>query len=126
MHALRDREMIPALLASGIILYGVIQLIVALIAVALAWKWKKYEFLAGLSFLLIYSMVEIIDVYFFTILNEVYLDVAQFGFILLAIICFIIGMHPSWAPRLISGMMQRSISDKTPRNESIISFLRRS
>ena len=52
--------MIPTLLASGIILYGVIQVIVALIAVALAWKWKKFEFLAGLCFLFLYSFVEII------------------------------------------------------------------
>jgi len=37
--------MIPALLASGIILYEIIQMIVALIAVFLAVKWNKPEFL---------------------------------------------------------------------------------
>jgi len=118
--------MISALLESGIILYGFFQVLVAFIAVILAVKWKKYEFLAGLSFLLLYSIVEIIDMFFFTILHDVYLDIAQFGFILLAIIFFIIGMHPSWAPKLVSGMRERNTECKSSRNESIISILKRS
>jgi hypothetical protein len=118
--------MISALLESGIILYGLIQVLVAFIAVILTVKWEKYEFLAGLFFLLLYSIVEIIDVFYFTVRNEVYFDVAQYGFILLAIIFFIIGMHPSWAPRLVSGMREQNTDRKPPRNESIISFLRRS
>ncbi len=39
--------MIPILLASGVILYGIIQLIAAFIAVLLAVKWNKFEFLPG-------------------------------------------------------------------------------
>jgi hypothetical protein len=118
--------MISALLESGIILYGFLQVLVAFIAVILALKWEKYEFFAGLSFLLIYSIVELIDVYFFTILNGMFIDVAQFGFILLAIIFFIIGMHPTWAPKMVSGLGQRKIEHKSSRNESVLSILRKS
>ena len=118
--------MISALLESGIILYGFFQVLIALTAVILALKWEKYEFLAGLFFLFLYSIIEIIDLYFFTILHDMYLDVAQFGFILLAIIFFIIGMHPSWAPKLVSGMRERNTECKPSRNESIISILRKS
>jgi hypothetical protein len=110
-------------------LYGLLQVLVACIAVILAVKWKKYEFLAGLFFLFLYSIVEIIDAFFFTILNGVYLDVAQFGFILLAIIFFIIGMHPTWAPNLVSDMTGRNTKFKPPkpsRKESVFSILRKS
>jgi len=118
--------MISVLLESGILLYGIFQVLVAFSAVILAMKWKKYEFLAGLSFLFLYSVIELIDLFFFTILNEVYFDVAQFGFILLAIIFFIMGMHPSLAPRLVSGMPVRKTEGKQPRSESLISLLRKS
>jgi hypothetical protein len=56
----------------------------------------------------------------------IFLDVAQFGFILLAIVFFIIGMHPTWAPKLVSGMREQNTKYKPPRNESIISILRKS
>ena len=90
-------QMIPTFLASGIVLYGIIQLIVALLAVYLAVKWNKNEFLPGLFFLFLYAFVEVIDLFFFTILEGIFIDVAQFGFILLAIIFFIVGMHPACA-----------------------------
>jgi hypothetical protein len=106
-------------------LYGFFQVIVALIAVILALKWNKYDFLAGLLMLLLYSVVEIIDLFFLTILNNVFLDVAQFGFILLAIIFFIIGMHPSWAPRLVSGLGGQKTGHKTSRSESVFTILRK-
>lgn len=121
--------MISVILESGIILYGLLQVLIAGIGVILAVKWKKFEFLAGLFFLLLYSIVAIIDTFFFSILNGVYIDVAQFGFILLAIIFFIIGMHPAWAPRLVSGMAGRNAECKPlnpSRNESAISILRKS
>jgi hypothetical protein len=117
--------MIPTLLASGIILYGIIQLIAALIAVFLAVIWNKYEFLAGLSFLLLYAIVQMIDVFFFTIVRGVFLDIAQFGFILIAISFFIIGMHPTWAPKLVSGMRERNTEHKHSRDESLISILKK-
>jgi hypothetical protein len=118
--------MISPFLESGIMLYGFVQVTVASIAVILAMKWKKFEFLAGLSFLLLYSIMEIIDTFFFTFLNSVFLDVAQFGFILLAIIFFIIGMHPSWSPRLVPGRGERTTEHKPSNNESVLSILRKS
>ncbi len=89
--------MIPTLLASGIMLYGVIQLAVALIAVVLALKWHKSQFLPGLFFLFLYTALEVIDLFFFTVVNSSFIDVAQFGFILIALLFFIAGMHPSWS-----------------------------
>ena len=120
-----DVEMIPTLLASGLIIYGFFQVTIAFTAVVLSVKWNKYEFLAGLSFLLIYSIVYLVDTFFFTIVNGVFFDVAQFGFILLAIIFFIIGMHPTWAPKLASGMRERHTGHNSPRDESLISILKR-
>lgn len=117
--------MISALLETGIIFYGFFQVLIAFIAVILAVEWKKFEFLAGLSFLLLYSVVELVDMFFFTIVHDVYLDVAQFGFILLAIIFFMIGMHPLWGPKLASGMMKRNAGKNSPRDTSIISDLRK-
>jgi ABC-type polysaccharide/polyol phosphate export permease len=118
--------MISVLLESAIILYGFLQVLVAFIAVILAVKWEKYEFLAGLFLLLLYSIVEIIDMFIFTILNNVFFDIAQFGFILLAIIFFIIGMHPSWSPKLVSGLKKRKPEHNPSRTESVISILRKS
>lgn len=117
--------MIPTLLAYGIILYGIIQLIVAIIAVILAVKWNKYEFLVGLSFLLLYAIANMIDVFLFTIVHGVYLDVAQFGFILLAIIFFILGMQPSWLPRLESDVRQQDTDTPSTRPQSLMSILRK-
>ena len=117
--------MISALIESGIILYGFFQVTVAFTAVVLSVKWNKYEFLAGLSFLLIYTIVYLVDTFVFTIVYGVFLDVAQFGFILLAIVFFIIGMHPSYAPKLVSGMKERNTNFKHSRDESLISILKK-
>jgi len=117
--------MIPALLASGIILYEIIQMIVALIAVFLAVKWNKPEFLPGLSFLLLYTIFSLIDVFFFTIVGGVFLDIAQFGFILCSIIFFIIGMHPTWSPKLISDKRQRNPEIKASKSESVLSIIKK-
>lgn len=118
--------MLSPFLETGIILYGFVQAVIAFFAVILAVKWKKSEFLAGLSFLFVYSIVELIDTFFFTILNSVFIDVAQFGFILLAIIFFIIGMHPSWSPRLAPCLRERTNEDKPAKQESVLSILRKS
>ena len=91
--------MIPALFESGMILYGIIQVLIASFAVILAVKWDKFEFLAGLICLLLYAIIEVVTTFFFTINQGLYIDIAQFGFIMLAIVFFIIGMHPSWAPQ---------------------------
>jgi hypothetical protein len=117
--------MIPLLMASSIIFYGIIQLIVALIAVILAVKWNKPEFLPGLFFLLLYTIIEVIDLFFFTIINNIFIDVAQFGFILIAILFFIVGMHPSWSQKLVSGKKVNNTRPAPPRNESIISLVKK-
>ena len=117
--------MIPFLLASGFMLYGLIQLGIAFIAVLLAIKWDKFEFLPGLAFLLLYTVIEAIDLFFFTIENRIFIDVAQFGFILLAIIFFIIGMHPAYAPKMVSTIGKRKNESAPPGNESVISILKK-
>lgn len=117
--------MIPALLASGIILYGIIQLIAAIIAIFLAMKWNKYEFLPGLFFLFLYAFIEVIDLFLFTILEGIFIDIAQFGFILLAIIFFIVGMHPTWAQKLLPAKKDQFNVDPPLQNESAISLLKK-
>lgn len=118
--------MIPALLQSGLIGYGTLQVCVALVAVALAIKWKKIEFLPGLCFLLLYAILEVVDLFFFTVLQGEYIDVAQFGFILLALVFFIIGMHPSGGLTASSLGKPGDVPAESSRKESVISLLRRS
>ena len=117
--------MIPTLLESGLILYDYVQLLVALSAVILAFKWKKFEFLGGLFFLFLYSIVEIMGVIFFSVYHNLNFDIAQFGFILLAIIFFIIGMNPSWVPRRPPFMSPSKIEDKTSGDPPIMSLLKK-
>ena len=117
--------MIPTLLASGIVLYGIIQFFVALLAVVFSLKWNKPEFLAGLFFLLLYSLVEVIDLYLITVVHAIYFDVAQFGFILLAIIFFIVGMHPEWMHKMKFMSKSKDIRESNSRPDSIISILRK-
>lgn len=117
--------MFPALAGSGMILYGIIQVIVAFTAVILALKWKKFEFLVGLFFLLLYAIIEGIDVFYFTVMQSAFIDIAQYGFILLAIIFFIIGMHPSWVARLAPAVAEHSAGDASHRSESALSHLRK-
>jgi len=117
--------MIPTLLASGIILYGIIQFIVALAALFLAIKWNKYDFLPGLFFLFLYAIIEVVDLFFFTVIQGIFIDVAQFGFILLAIIFFIIGMHSSWSQKLQSVMRDQNSEQTSPQDESLISIMKK-
>jgi hypothetical protein len=118
-------EMIPAVFEWEILLYEIVQVVVAFIAVLLALKWKKTEFLAGLSFLFIYAILDMVDVFFFTITQGVYLDVAQFGFILLAIIFFIIGMYHSWSHQGVSYQRPPETREKSSSRNPIFSLLRK-
>jgi hypothetical protein len=117
--------MISALVQMGLFIYGFFQVIIAFTAVVLSVKWNKYEFLAGLSFLLIYAIVNLVDTFIFTTVYGIFFDVAQFGFILLALVFFIIGMHPTYAPKMVSGMKERNIEQKPSRDESLISVLKK-
>jgi hypothetical protein len=78
-----------------VFLYESLKLIVAFAAVILAVQWKKNEFLAGLFFLLLYTIFDAVTVFFSIILEKPFIDVSQFGFIMLAFISFIIGMRQS-------------------------------
>jgi hypothetical protein len=87
--------MSSAALDIGIFLYEYVKVIVAIIAVVLAVRWKKTEFLAGLFFLLLYTIFDAMNLFLADILEKPFIDVSQFGFILLAIVFFIIGMWQS-------------------------------
>ncbi|HWS22659.1 MAG TPA: hypothetical protein VN227_08470 [Methanoregula sp.] len=117
--------MISALLQLGIFFYGFFQLIIAFTAIVLCMKWKKYEFLAGLTFLLIYAIVDLIETFIFMTAYGMFFDAAQFGFILLALVFFIIGMHPTYAPKMVSGIKEKNIVPKDTPDESIISVLKK-
>lgn len=117
--------MASTLVESAIMFYEFVQVVVAFLAIGLAVKWKKYEFLAGLGFLALYAIVEMIDVFLFMIVQVVYLDIAQFGFVLLAIIFFIVGMHPSWSLKLGAVVKEQNTVPKSPRDESLISILKK-
>ncbi len=58
-------------------------------------------------------------------MNTFFVDVAQFGVILLAIIFFIVGMHPTYSPKLVSVMREGNAEDEHPRDESAISILKK-
>lgn len=79
----------------GIFLYEYLKILVACAAVVLAVLWKKNEFLPGLFFLLLYTLFDAMNIFLSTILQKSFLDVSQFGFILLALLSFIVGMWQS-------------------------------
>jgi hypothetical protein len=54
-----------------------------------------------------------------------FVDVAQFGFILLAIIFFIVGMHPAWAQKLVLTRNGQTSEQKASSAESAISILKK-
>ena len=117
--------MFSTLIESGIILYNFFQVLVAFTAVVLSVKWNKYEFFPGLSFLFIYAVVNTIDAFVFTYVHGVFLDVAQFGLILIAIVFFIIGMHPFYAPKMASGIRKQITEHTHSSEESAISILKK-
>jgi len=117
--------LIPPVIISGILLYEIIQVSVAFIAVVLALRWEKLQFLAGLIFLLIYAVLELLDIFLFSIAQGIYLDVAQFGFILLAIIFFILGMSPYWKIAGVPGTIQKEPGTISSGDPSILSILKK-
>ena len=117
--------LIPSVITWGILLYELVQVTVAFIAVILALSWEKLEFLAGLIFLLIYAILDLVDIFLFSIAQGIYIDVAQFGFILLAIIFFIFGMSPYWKPATVPGTNQAEQQDTSSRSPSIFAYLKK-
>ena len=94
----------PVVVEVGIVLYEYIIILVACTAVVLAILWKRNEFLAGLFFLLLYTILDAVTIVFSTILQKSVIDASQFGFILLALISFIIGMRPLVQVKRVSGV----------------------
>ena len=90
----------PAVWDVGIVIYEYLKIIVAFAAVVLAIKWKKNEFLAGLFFLLLYTIFDAMDIFFADILQKPFIETSQFGFVMLALVFFIIGM---WKTRRCTG-----------------------
>ena len=93
----------PVIFDAGIFLYEIIKIVVACIAVVLAILWKRNEFLAGLIFLFLYTILDAINIFLSTILQQSFIDASQFGFLLLALISFIIGMWQSVKKKPVSG-----------------------
>lgn len=87
----------------GIFLYEYIIILVACAAVVLAIIWKRNEFLAGLFFLFLYTILDAVTIMFSMFLQQSIIDASQFGFILLALISFINGMRPSVKVKPASG-----------------------
>jgi hypothetical protein len=82
----------------GVFLFEYLRVIIAFSAVVLAIKWKRNDFLAGLFFILLWSLLDAVYVTLSTIIDESFINVSQFGFILLALIAFILGMRPAKVP----------------------------
>ncbi len=93
----------PVIFDAGIFLYEIIKIVVACIAVVLAILWKRNEFLACLIFLFLYTILDAINIFLSTILQQSFIDASQFGFLLLALISFIIGMWQSVKKKPVSG-----------------------
>jgi len=117
--------MLPLVLTWGILLYEVIQVIIAFIAVILAISWEKFEFLAGLFFLLMYTIVDLVDVFMFAMVQTIFLDVARFGFILLAIIFLIVGMSPYWVKIRPVAIKDKELEEIRAESSSLFSVLRK-
>ena len=93
----------PVALEVGIFLFEYVKIIVACTAVVLAILWKRNDILAGLVFLLLYTILDAVTIFFSTILQKPVLDASQFGFIMLALLSFIIGMWQSVKAKPVSG-----------------------
>jgi ABC-type multidrug transport system permease subunit len=83
------------ILPLALAIFEYVNVLVALFAVALAIKWQKTEFLAGLFLLLLYTIIDAIELSLAAIFDVNMINASQFGFILLALVAFIIGMRPA-------------------------------
>ena len=79
----------------GIFFFEYLKVLVAFIAVVLAIRWKRTEFIAGLFFLLLWCILDAVYVMFLTFAIAPIVNASEFGFVLLAVISFILGMRPA-------------------------------
>jgi hypothetical protein len=84
-------EMIPSL---PLVLFEYLNMLVALFAIGLAIKWQKMEFVAGLFFLLLYTLIDAIELSLSAIFEVSLINASQYGFVLLALLAFILSMRP--------------------------------
>ena len=87
--------MTESLGALALVLFEYINVLVAFAAVVLAVQWKKNEFFFGLFFLLLYTILDAIELTLVALFDVSLINASQFGFVLLALIGFIIGMRPA-------------------------------
>ena len=85
-------EMIPSL---ALVLFEYLNVLVALFAIGLAVKWQKMELFAGLFFLLLYTVIDAIELSLSAIFEVSLINASQYGFVLLALVAFILGMRPA-------------------------------
>jgi hypothetical protein len=83
------------LFSLALMLFEYLNVLVAIGAVALAIKWQKMEFVPGLFFLLLYTIMDAIELSLDALFDVSIINASQFGFILLALAFFIIGMRPA-------------------------------
>lgn len=79
----------------ALILFEYLNVLVAFSAILLAAQWKRNEFFAGLFFLLLYTIIDAVDLTLAALFDVSIINASQFGFILLALIGFILGMRPA-------------------------------
>ncbi len=79
----------------ALVLFEYVNVLAAFCAIVLAVQWKKTAFFAGLFFLLLYTIIDAIELTLMTLLDVTFINASQFGFVLLALIGFILGMRPA-------------------------------
>lgn len=77
----------------ALVLFEYLNVLVAFCAIVLAVQWKKNEFFFGLIFLLLYTIIDAVELTLAALFDVSMINASQFGFILLALIGFILGMR---------------------------------
>jgi hypothetical protein len=81
-------------LSIGVFLVIIVRICIAIIAIALAVYWDRPEFIGGLFFLFLWTIFSAMYLVWSVVIDVAIFDFSQFGFILMALIAFIIGMRP--------------------------------
>ena len=87
--------MFTMILPLALALLEYVNVLVALCALALAVKWQRMDFFPGLFFLLLYTIIDAIELTLAVLFDVTMINASQFGFILLALAGFILGMRPA-------------------------------
>lgn len=79
----------------ALVLFEYLNVLVAFCAIVLAVQWKRTEFFFWLFFLLLYTLIDAVELSLAALFDVSMINASQFGFILLSIIGFILGMRPA-------------------------------